>query len=118
MNEISFVDLRKKLAECVNKVAYGGDRIIITRHGKEAAAIVSIGDLWALQEFDKLEDKAQLTLASERLAKYEAGKEKTVPMEKVLKDCGMEVATLKSGKKTLRSIKPPANAGRKGRVKS
>jgi len=42
---IATTDAREQLAELVNAVAYGGSRIILQRHGKDVAALVSIEDL-------------------------------------------------------------------------
>lgn len=47
MNEhlIGLADARIQLAELMGRVTYGGERIVLTRHGKPAAALVSIDDL-------------------------------------------------------------------------
>lgn len=42
---IATSDAREELAELVNEVAYGGARIILQRHGKDVAALVSLKDL-------------------------------------------------------------------------
>jgi len=42
---IATSDAREDLAELVNEVAYGGARIILQRHGKDVAALVSLNDL-------------------------------------------------------------------------
>ncbi|MGI8331809.1 type II toxin-antitoxin system Phd/YefM family antitoxin [Actinomadura scrupuli] len=42
-------EARKDLAELVNRVAYGGERIPLSRHGKVVAAIVSAADLDLLE---------------------------------------------------------------------
>lgn len=61
MKEISTADTRKHMAELLNRAAYGGERFVVTRHGKELAAIVPIEEvtlldrlrsLLARQEFD------------------------------------------------------------------
>jgi prevent-host-death family protein len=45
---IATSDAREHLAELVNAVAYGGARIVLQRHGKNVAALVSIEDLQRL----------------------------------------------------------------------
>ena len=42
---IATSDAREELSELVNEVAYGGARIILQRHGKDVAALVSLKDL-------------------------------------------------------------------------
>lgn len=45
---IATTEAREELAELVNAVAWGGQRIILQRHGKNVAALVSMEDLEAL----------------------------------------------------------------------
>lgn len=42
---ISTTDAREEMAELVNGVAYGGARVVLQRHGRDVAALVSIDDL-------------------------------------------------------------------------
>jgi prevent-host-death family protein len=42
---VSVADARNDLAELLNRVAYGKERLVITRHGRELAAIVPVDDL-------------------------------------------------------------------------
>ena len=46
---VSVSDARRDLAELVNRVAYGGRRIILQRRGKPLAALVPIKDLELLE---------------------------------------------------------------------
>ncbi|MCI0640698.1 MAG: type II toxin-antitoxin system Phd/YefM family antitoxin [Gemmataceae bacterium] len=66
--EISITDIRDNLADALNRVAYGGERIILKRRTKKVAALVSIEDLDRLQE---LEDQADIAAA--RKARKEKG---------------------------------------------
>jgi prevent-host-death family protein len=56
----AFSEARSELTDIVNHVAFGHDRYILTRNGKELAAIVSIEDLQMLEE---LEDKLDVETA-------------------------------------------------------
>jgi prevent-host-death family protein len=47
--EIPVTQARAELAELVNRVAYSGERVVLTRHGRPLAAIVSAADLELLQ---------------------------------------------------------------------
>lgn len=42
---ITTTDAREEMAELVNGVAFGGARIVLQRHGRNVAALVSIDDL-------------------------------------------------------------------------
>jgi prevent-host-death family protein len=57
MTKITASRLREDLASTINKVAFGRERIILQRNGKDVAALVSIEDLTLLR---KLEDRLDL----------------------------------------------------------
>jgi prevent-host-death family protein len=42
-------EAREVLADLLNEVAFGGSRIVIQRHGRDVAALVSIADLERLR---------------------------------------------------------------------
>jgi len=47
---VSIAQARQSLSALVNRVAYGGERIVLTRHGRNIAAIVPMNDLLRLAE--------------------------------------------------------------------
>jgi prevent-host-death family protein len=55
-----FSEARSELTDIVNHVAFAQDRYILTRNGKEIAAIVSMEDLNLLEE---LEDQLDVRVA-------------------------------------------------------
>ncbi len=57
MTEISIADLRKQIAEIVNRASYQGERIVLTRHHKPVGAIVPMEDFELLEA---LEDRLDL----------------------------------------------------------
>jgi prevent-host-death family protein len=65
MTRIAASEAREKLATILNEVAFGGERILLHRHGKDVAAVVPIEDLELLEA---LEDKMDLGLARKALA--------------------------------------------------
>lgn len=50
VREIAVTHARDVLADLVNRVAYGNERVILTRHGRPVAALVSPSDLATLQQ--------------------------------------------------------------------
>jgi len=65
MSRIAASEARDKLATILNEVAFGGERILLHRHGKDVAAVVSIEDFELLEA---LEDKMDLDIARKALA--------------------------------------------------
>ncbi|MBL0714932.1 MAG: type II toxin-antitoxin system Phd/YefM family antitoxin [Desulfosarcina sp.] len=49
LTTVSTAEARKKLAEIVNKVAYGKEPVVLTRRGEKIAALISIEELELLQ---------------------------------------------------------------------
>lgn len=49
-HEVPVTQARAELAELVNRVVYGGERVVLTRHGKPLVALVSAADLRRLEE--------------------------------------------------------------------
>ncbi|GHG49568.1 type II toxin-antitoxin system Phd/YefM family antitoxin [Streptomyces griseocarneus] len=48
--EIPVTQARAELADLINRVVYGGERVVVTRHGKPLVALVSAADLRRLEE--------------------------------------------------------------------
>lgn len=59
-NTITTAEARRKFAEIVNRVAYGKERITVTRRGKTVVAVVPIEDVALLEE---LEDRVDIQAA-------------------------------------------------------
>ncbi|MGW7427590.1 type II toxin-antitoxin system Phd/YefM family antitoxin [Streptomyces sp. NPDC054813] len=51
--EIPVTQARAELAELINRVVYGGERVVVTRHGKPLVALVSAADLERLEELSE-----------------------------------------------------------------
>ncbi|MFJ4005210.1 type II toxin-antitoxin system Phd/YefM family antitoxin [Streptomyces sp. NPDC090023] len=50
--EIPVTQARAELADLINRVVYGGERVVVTRHGKPLVALVSADDLARLEALD------------------------------------------------------------------
>ena len=53
---ISIADIRQRMADTLNRVAYGGERIVVERRGKGVAALISMEDLELLEALEQRED--------------------------------------------------------------
>ncbi|NJC70520.1 type II toxin-antitoxin system Phd/YefM family antitoxin [Planosporangium thailandense] len=51
--EVPVTQARAEFADLVNRVAYGGERVVVTRHGKPIAALVPPSDLDRLAQGDQ-----------------------------------------------------------------
>ncbi|MEU8759325.1 type II toxin-antitoxin system Phd/YefM family antitoxin [Streptomyces sp. NPDC048659] len=47
--EIPVTQARAELADLINRVVYGDERVVVTRHGKPLVALVSAADLELLE---------------------------------------------------------------------
>lgn len=56
MIKITTGEARDRFADVVNQAAYGNNRVVLTRHGKDIAAVVPIADLEVFQELERLID--------------------------------------------------------------
>jgi len=82
MTTVTTAEARKKLAEIVNKVAYGKEPVVLTRRGEEIAALISMEELELLQ---LIEDRMDIEDAKKALA--EPGK--NISAEKAWKELGL-----------------------------
>ena len=66
---VSIGEVKRDISELVNRVAYGGERIVLTSRGKPKAVLVSINDYERLQA---REDQSELERWQAWLRKAEA----------------------------------------------
>ena len=84
MGQVNTVSARAQFSDIINRVAFGKERVTLTRRGKEIVAVVPIEDVKLLEA---LEDKIDLEEARAALA--ESKKKGTVSWEKVKKELGI-----------------------------
>jgi prevent-host-death family protein len=58
-SEIPVTQAREELADLVNRVAYGHERIVLTRHSRPVACLVAPEDLARLEELEQQEQREQ-----------------------------------------------------------
>jgi len=73
---------RDSFADTLNRVAYRGERIVLERHGKPVAALVSLDDLDLLE---RLEDEADVQAVAK--ARRERG---SVPYDELRRKAGLK----------------------------
>lgn len=78
-------DVKNRLSEVVDQVEREHDRVVITRHGKPAAVVISADDLESLEETLKVVSRPKLiTQVRDSLAELAAGEAEVLSKEDVL----------------------------------
>ena len=84
MTRITATAARERLPEILNRVAYGKERVCLTRHGRDVACVVSMQEARLLEALEE-----QMDLAEALVALDEAATEGTVPWDEVKKRLGL-----------------------------
>jgi prevent-host-death family protein len=81
---VSTVKAREQLSTVINRAAFGKERVVLTRRGKEIVAVVPIEDLRFLEELEN-----RIDLDDARAALTEAKKKGTISWERIKADLGL-----------------------------
>lgn len=81
---LELTELRHRFAETINRVGFGKERVMLSRHGNPVVALVPIEDL---QLLEALEDRIDLEEA--RAALVEAKAQGATPWEQVKAELGL-----------------------------
>jgi prevent-host-death family protein len=81
---VSTVKAREQLSTVINRAAFGKERVVLTRRGKEIVAVVPIEDLRFLEELEN-----RIDLDDARSALTEAKKKGTISWERIKADLGL-----------------------------
>jgi prevent-host-death family protein len=107
--------IQAKLGDVVDRIARGGDRVVLTRNGKRVAALVSVEELAALERFEdeadiravrktrkekggvtideikeRREDEADLKAALRARAEMKRKGEKPIPLAEIKRRLGIK----------------------------
>src|SRR5947207_15814425 len=101
MSRIAVIDARKDLADVLNRAAYGKERVVLTRRGKDVAAIVPIDDLNLLEA---MEDHMDVAESQKILERVRRGSEQVLSLAEVTAKYqgdkrGKKVAKARKGKR-------------------
>ncbi|HEY2158238.1 MAG TPA: type II toxin-antitoxin system Phd/YefM family antitoxin [Isosphaeraceae bacterium] len=81
----SVVELKQSLGEILNRAEYAGERFVIHRRGKDAAAVIPVEDLRLLEKLVReLEDRIDMEAVT--AAREESGE--PIPFEEVRRRLG------------------------------
>lgn len=82
MWRVAVREARDQFADLINRVIYGGERVVIERRGKDAVAIVSLQDLELLEQ---IEDRIDLEEAKRALEESD----ERIPYEQIRAELGL-----------------------------
>lgn len=63
MSERRISEARESFSNTVNRVAFGGERVVLTRHGRRVAAVVPIDDLELIEALEDARDLDEVKAA-------------------------------------------------------
>ena len=81
MNAMTTVEARDRFSDLLNRAAYGKERVVLTRRGKELVAVVPLEDLELLEAIEEVID-----LQDARKAIEEPG---SVTLKQLIKKLGL-----------------------------
>ncbi len=84
MTRVNASKARQEFPELLNRAAYAKERTIVSRRGKDLAAVVPMDDLRLLERLAR-EQIDRLDLQDARAALKEAARKGTIPLEKARK---------------------------------
>ena len=62
--DVPVTQARAQLADLINRVVYGGEQVVLTRHGKPLVALVSAADLQRLRDLDAQPEEQVISTVS------------------------------------------------------
>ena len=87
MRRLNVVELKNSLGDVLNRAEYQGDRIIVHRRGKDAAALISMEDFRLFERLlEQAEDRADVAAARAALAESD----ERIPYAEVRRQLGLD----------------------------
>lgn len=73
--EIPASEVRERISDVISRVAYGQERVVISRNGKPQVALISIADFeWLKQQEERLEPLRQQALKAVEAIREDAAR--------------------------------------------
>ena len=87
MTRRNISEARDEFPDLVNRAAYANERTIVSRRGKDLAAVISIADLRMLERLAQ-EEQDRGDVREARAALREAAKQGTRPLRDLMRELG------------------------------
>jgi prevent-host-death family protein len=85
MATVTVANAKNHFSDLLRRAEYGGERVIVERHGKPVAVIVSTDDLKRLEALEDVSD-----VHDAKAALKEAAEHGTIPLDAVLRKHGLD----------------------------
>jgi prevent-host-death family protein len=87
MTRLNVSKAREEFPEVVNRAAYGKERTIVSRRGKDLAAVIPMDDLRLLERLAQ-EEMDRIDVKDARAALKEAKEKGTIPLRDLMRELG------------------------------
>lgn len=87
MTRLNVSKAREEFPEVVNRAAYGKERTIVSRRGKDLAAVIPIEELRLLERLAQ-EEMKRIDIEDARAALKEAEEKGTIPLRDLMRELG------------------------------
>ena len=87
MTRLSISKARDEFPDVLNRAAYGKERTIVSRRGKDLAAVIPIEDLLLLDRLAR-EETERLDVVDARAALQEAIEKGSIPLRELMRELG------------------------------
>ena len=88
MTRLNVSKAREEFSEVVSRAAYGKERTIVSRRGKDLAAVIPMEDLHLLERLAR-EEMDRIDIEDARAALKEAEEKGNIPLEEARKRLGL-----------------------------
>lgn len=88
MTRLNVSKAREEFSEVVSRAAYGKERTIVSRRGKDLAAVIPMEDLHLLERLAR-EEMDRIDIEDARAALKEAAEKGNIPLEEARKRLGL-----------------------------
>lgn len=102
MSMVTVVDAKNRFSDLLRRAEHGRERVVVHRHGKPVAAIVSTDDLRRLEALEEADDVADAAAALK-----EAKVKGTTPLAVVLHRHGLDHLLIPSPRRRARVVPRP-----------
>jgi prevent-host-death family protein len=109
--KVSMSEARDDFADTVDRARIGGDRVVLHRHGKGIAAMISMQDLSLLEFLERRLTRQDIKEARAALAEARANDEEPVSWEALKADLGLGRASGGAGRLFARGRAAGKKAG-------